>query len=150
MSSVILMVSHHLSNTHELYALIDTAVYCLSTFYVVSLDMRVKIVNTLCFRRQEEISTEKEEIDKQKKLLAKKRPSETGRKRSGVGAAAGQTTGLHNGTDTFVKPEPVATMSAQEYYEADEILKVPFRFFAFQGFFLWQDKLKGPDYLRGF
>ncbi|XP_073970562.1 tousled-like kinase isoform X2 [Rhodnius prolixus] len=91
-------------------------------------------------RRQEEISTEREEIDRQKKLLTKRRPSnsETGRKRAGsssgsnsVGGGGGLGGGsgsgvavLHNGTDTFLKPEPVPTMSAQEYYEADEILKL--------------------------
>lgn len=75
----------------------------------------------------------------------KKRPtnSETGRKRAGsqsgtVGVAAtavGQaavtgTAVLHNGTDaaTFLKPEALPTFSQQEYYEADEILKVsPFQ-----------------------
>ncbi|BES96708.1 S_TKc [Nesidiocoris tenuis] len=96
-------------------------------------------------RRQEEIAAEREEIDRQKKLLTKKRPtnSETGRgKRSGSsggaggagsggnslpgggGAGAGSQAVLHNGTDTFLKPDPVPTMSAQEYYEADEILKL--------------------------
>lgn len=41
-------------------------------------------------RRQEEISAEREEIDRQKKLLTKKRPSnaETGRKRNNLTAAA--------------------------------------------------------------
>lgn len=42
-------------------------------------------------RRQEEISTEREEIDRQKKLLMKKRPSnaETGRKRNNLTTAQG-------------------------------------------------------------
>ncbi|KAL1137881.1 hypothetical protein AAG570_009577, partial [Ranatra chinensis] len=81
-------------------------------------------------RRQEEITTEREEIDRQKKLLTKRRPSnsETGRKRSGSASAGGGGGGgsaaLHNGTDTFLKPDPISTMSAQEYYEADEILKL--------------------------
>uniref|UniRef100_A0A8D8ZN24 non-specific serine/threonine protein kinase n=1 Tax=Cacopsylla melanoneura TaxID=428564 RepID=A0A8D8ZN24_9HEMI len=36
------------------------------------------------------------------------------------------TSTLHNGTDTatFLKPEPLPGMSSQEYYEADEILKL--------------------------
>lgn len=100
----------------------------------------MKTKKIFCFRRQEEITAEREEIDRQKKLLMKKRPtnSETGRKRAGsqsgtagVGAAVGQATGtgaavLHNGTDaaTFLKPEALPTFSQQEYYEADEILKV--------------------------
>lgn len=72
-------------------------------------------------RRQEEIATEREEIDKQKKLLLKKRPSnsETGRKRSQPQSS------LHNGTEaTFLKPDAVPGYTWQEYYEADEILKV--------------------------
>jgi tousled-like kinase len=66
-------------------------------------------------------------------LLLKKRPSnsETARKRSntqqqqqqqqqGQGSAV-----LHNGTDaTFLKPDAIPGFSWQEYYEADEILKV--------------------------
>lgn len=72
-------------------------------------------------RRQEEIATEREEIDRQKKLLLKKRPSnsETGRKRSQPQSS------LHNGTEaTFLKPDAVPGFTWQEYYEADEILKV--------------------------
>lgn len=71
-------------------------------------------------RRQEEITAEREEIDRQKKLLVKKRPSnsEGGRKRN--------NSALHNGTDvTFLKPDAVpGSFTLQEYYEADEILKV--------------------------
>ncbi|KAF7987882.1 hypothetical protein HCN44_003745 [Aphidius gifuensis] len=73
-------------------------------------------------RRQEEITSEREEIDRQKKLLGKKRPpnSETSRKRSQTQPS------LHNGTEvTFLKPEAVTgPYTAQEYYEADEILKL--------------------------
>ncbi|XP_075237221.1 tousled-like kinase isoform X2 [Lycorma delicatula] len=96
-------------------------------------------------RRQEEITSEREEIDRQKKLLMKKRPtnSETGRKRAGSQSGSSATAGvlgvpavavppgsnqsaLHNGTDsaTFLKPDPLPGLSAQEYYEADEILKL--------------------------
>lgn len=75
-------------------------------------------------RRQEEITAEREEIDRQKKLLLKKRPSnsEGGRKRNNTTASSA----LHNGTDsTFLKPDAVpGSFSLQEYYEADEILKV--------------------------
>ncbi|KAF4520963.1 hypothetical protein B566_EDAN011599 [Ephemera danica] len=83
--------------------------------------------------RQEEITAEREEIDRQKKLLLKKRPSnsETGRKRSGsqgssAAAAAAAAAAMHNGgTDTtFLKPDAVREFSWQEYYEADEILKL--------------------------
>nr|CAD7425440.1 unnamed protein product [Timema monikensis] len=81
-------------------------------------------------RRQEEITSEREEIDRQKKMLLKKRPSnsETGRKRNTGQQSQGSTTTtaiLHNGTDaTFLKPDPVPGFSWQEYYEADEILKL--------------------------
>lgn len=104
------------------------------------------------FRRQEEITAEREEIDRQKKQLLKRRPtnSETGRKRAGsqsgsasnpgcvggsvsqqgnsnmAGGPPGSSTALHNGTDaaTFLKPDTLPGFSQQEYYEADEILKV--------------------------
>lgn len=86
-------------------------------------------------RRQEEITSEREEIDKQKKSLVKKRPinPESNRKRNSSTTAASPsssstTTNLHNGGDaTFLKPEPVAsssTFTLQEYYECDEILKL--------------------------
>ena len=86
-------------------------------------------------RRQEEITAEREEIDRQKKMLLKKRPSnsETGRKRSNSQQQQqqqqqqqGQASAiLHNGTDaTFLKPDAIPGFSWQEYYEADEILKV--------------------------
>lgn len=86
-------------------------------------------------RRQEEITSEREEIDKQKKSLVKKRPTntESGRKRNSSTttaspASTSTTTNLHNGGDaTFLKPEPVAsssTFTIQEYYECDEILKL--------------------------
>ncbi|XP_049867271.1 serine/threonine-protein kinase tousled-like 2 isoform X6 [Pectinophora gossypiella] len=84
-------------------------------------------------RRQEEITAEKEEIDRQKKLLFKKRPSNSegggGRGKRTSSAAAPPTPQpqpLHNGTDppTFLKPDPLPSMTWQEYYEADEILKL--------------------------
>lgn len=72
-------------------------------------------------RRQEEITAEREEIDRQKKLLGRKKPSnnESGRKRN-------STSALHNGTDSgFLKPDVVpGSLTHQEYYEADEILKL--------------------------
>lgn len=73
-------------------------------------------------RRQEEITAEREEIDRQKKLLMKKKPNSDVRKRNNSNASST----LHNGTDsTFLKPDAVpGSFSMQEYYEADEILKV--------------------------
>lgn len=86
-------------------------------------------------RRQEEITSEREEIDRQKKSLVKKRPTNTegGRKRntsttSSSTPAVASSSNLHNGGDTtFLKPEPVgnsSTFTLQEYYECDEILKL--------------------------
>lgn len=90
-------------------------------------------------RRQEEIALEREEIDRQKKSLVKKRPTNTeggGRKRNTsstssapVSTISSATSNIHNGGDaTFLKPEPVgpssSTFTIQEYYECDEILKL--------------------------
>ncbi|XP_065212403.1 serine/threonine-protein kinase tousled-like 2 [Planococcus citri] len=90
-------------------------------------------------RRQEELAAEREEIDRQKKLLAKKRPTtESGRKRASSSGAATNVPNnsgpgmLHNGTSsdgsnsgasTTPKPQENA-FTFQEYYEADEILKL--------------------------
>ncbi|XP_045530703.1 serine/threonine-protein kinase tousled-like 2 isoform X3 [Pieris brassicae] len=79
-------------------------------------------------RRQEEITAEKEEIDRQKKLLMKKRPSNSEGRGKRTSSVAAPTTPqpLHNGTDppTFLKPDPLPSLTWQEYYEADEILKL--------------------------
>lgn len=104
------------------------------------------------YRRQEEVAAEREEIDRQKKLLVKKRPSnETSRKRfsnnqtsstvpnssttqsasNNVSVVTNNNTVMHNGIDhsIFLKPDAVLsnTLTWQEYYEADEILKVTLR-----------------------
>ncbi|CAH1122501.1 unnamed protein product [Ceutorhynchus assimilis] len=75
-------------------------------------------------RRQEEITSEREEIDRQKKLLLKKRPSNS----EGGGRKRNNSSALHNGTTTdsgFLKPDAVpGSLTLQEYYEADEILKL--------------------------
>lgn len=111
----------------------------------------LSLIACYCFfiRRQEEVAAEREEIDRQKKLLLKKRPSnESGRKRlssstnsivpnasssatTSVGnSASNNNNALHNGIDhgIFLKPDSVLpnSLSWQEYYEADEILKVSF------------------------
>lgn len=91
-------------------------------------------------RRQEEITSEREEIDRQKKSLVKKRPTNTegGRKRnssttttapSPSSSTSSSLLAVTNGGDsTFLKPEPVGgsstTFTLQEYYECDEILKL--------------------------
>ncbi|XP_076266174.1 tousled-like kinase isoform X4 [Rhynchophorus ferrugineus] len=75
-------------------------------------------------RRQEEITAEREEIDRQKKLLLKRRPSNS----EGGGRKRNNSNALHNGTTTdsgFLKPDTVpGSLTLQEYYEADEILKL--------------------------
>jgi len=91
-------------------------------------------------KKQEEISAEREEIDKKRKLLAKKKPQdkEDGRKKNSSLAANSananhqsldqQQMGLHNGANseetTFIKPPPRDALTMQEYYEAEEILRL--------------------------
>ena len=130
-------------------------------------------------KRQEEIANEREEIDKKKKLLAKRKPQDSNgpsRKRSaanasgsgtnpnasanaggsGPGANSSSTSGVNSGSDSptgvgitrdpnsqgsnagaggalhngsveetmFTKPPPRDGMTMQEYYEAEEILKL--------------------------
>lgn len=88
-------------------------------------------------RRQEEIAAEREEIDRQKKVLMKKRPSnnEHSRKRNTSTSSTSTATAtgsaslnaaLHNGdSGGFLKPDAVAGgFTQQEYYESDEILKL--------------------------
>ena len=64
------------------------------------------------------LSASREELDRQKKILAKRKPTsaENARKRGGGGAQL-------NGGE-FVRPEDPGRLSGQEYYEADEIIKV--------------------------
>lgn len=98
----------------------------------------------IIYRRQEEITAEKEEIDRQKKLLFKKRPVNTeggggrGKRTASAAPSTPQPSPLHNGTDapTFLKPDPLPSMTYQEYYEADEILKVHSKFYMYQFSFL--------------
>jgi tousled-like kinase len=103
-------------------------------------------------KRQEEIGQEREEIDKRRKLLAKKKPQdeEKGRGKKGSGGGGAQTAannanhhsggnfgpqhqqhmgGIHNGgtsteETTFIKPPPRDALTMQEYYEAEEILRL--------------------------
>jgi tousled-like kinase len=102
-------------------------------------------------KRQEEIGQEREEIDKRRKLLAKKKPQDEekgrGKKGSGGGAQSASSNnannhnfgpqhqqqqhmgGIHNGAasteeTTFIKPPPRDALTMQEYYEAEEILRL--------------------------
>ncbi|XP_037085167.1 LOW QUALITY PROTEIN: serine/threonine-protein kinase tousled-like 2, partial [Pollicipes pollicipes] len=71
-------------------------------------------------KRMEDLSASREELDRQKKLLAKRKPTsaESARKRGG-----GAGTAQQNGGE-FVRPEDPGRLSGQEYYEADEIIKL--------------------------
>ncbi|XP_035709293.1 serine/threonine-protein kinase tousled-like 2 isoform X1 [Folsomia candida] len=76
-------------------------------------------------RRQEEISTEKDDIDRQRKLLGKRRPQIV----DGQGGSArkGRGNSAHNGSsDGFVKPGETKEreLTWQEFYESDEIFKL--------------------------
>ncbi len=105
-------------------------------------------------KRQESINNEREEIERKKKMLAKRKPTEAGhsnRKRaasqgnnggnnnatsSGTGSPGSSSTStsssasvqLHNGNSNdetlFTKPPPRDGMTVQEYYEAEEILRL--------------------------
>ena len=95
-------------------------------------------------RKQEAISAAREDIDRQRKLLMKKKPqseekSHRGRKSAGPStptnpgpsnpaAMFGQN---QNSADGFLKPEnprdkDATALTSQEYYEKEEILKVGF------------------------
>ncbi|XP_077514774.1 tousled-like kinase isoform X14 [Amblyomma americanum] len=81
-------------------------------------------------RKQEQIATEREEIERQRKLLCKKKPTTGQPKGKGAAANNGASTAsasLANGE--FVKPESPKDLSLlrltwYEYYEQEEILKL--------------------------
>ena len=85
-------------------------------------------------KRQEEIGQEREEIDKKRKMLQKKRPVDKESKKALAAAAnnAGKLDQSHNmlqnggGNDetTFIRPPNRDTLTMQEYYESEEILKL--------------------------
>lgn len=96
---------------------------------------------TELIRKQEQIAAAREEIERQRKLLGKKRPSLTTAKSktSGNGSTtlvsaitipgvtrsdsnSGSGSGLSNGD--FLKPESPKDLNWYEYYEQDEILKL--------------------------
>ena len=87
-------------------------------------------------KRQEELGTLREEIDRQRKLLCKRKPTGetptgTTRKRTAAGSGSSNsgssnsssTNNLLNGTETL-KGDLNRDFNIQEYYEAEEILKV--------------------------
>lgn len=75
---------------------------------------------TELLKKQEELSSEREEIDRQRKLLGKRKPNPQQHKnKSGNGGSAVNMT---NGTD-FAKAD-APSLNWQEFYEQDEILKL--------------------------
>lgn len=95
---------------------------------------------TELMRKQEQIAAAREEIERQRKLLGKKRPSlsVSGKAKAAIGGNGGPSTvgncsvaaiatntaaaALSNGD--FVKPESPKDLNWYEYYEQDEILKL--------------------------
>ena len=86
-------------------------------------------------KRQEEITQEREEIDKRRKTLQRKKPVDKETKRSAQANAAnnsGKFNESHNmlqnggGNDetTFIRPPARDALTMQEYYESEEILKL--------------------------
>ena len=86
-------------------------------------------------KRQEEVAHERDEIDKRKKMLQKKRPVDKESKKAAQAAAAnnsGKFDQSHNmlqnggGNDetTFIRPPARDALTMQEYYESEEILKL--------------------------
>lgn len=96
-------------------------------------------------KKQEEIGSEREEIDRKRKLLLKKKPATIdkegggGRKRAAaqsqnlntsiqMSSTPEQHINMNNGQNneetTFIKPPPRDILTMQEYYEAEEILKL--------------------------
>jgi len=86
-------------------------------------------------KKQEEIGQEREEIDKRRKQLSKKKPVDKETKRaaqaannSGGGGFDQHQVGLQNGQNseetTFIKPPARDALTMQEYYEAEEILRL--------------------------
>lgn len=104
---------------------------------------RLSLLRKELSKRQEELATLREEIDRQRKLLCKRKPcSETAtgssRKRAAAGSSSGgqsatgssgsnssgASTMLLNGTENLLKADLNRELNVQEYYEAEEILKL--------------------------
>lgn len=83
-------------------------------------------------KKQEQIAASREEIERQRKLLGKRRPNVTTAKagKSGNnGGNSGTTLGSASSSgslsnDAFLKPESPKDLNWYEYYEQDEILKL--------------------------
>lgn len=87
------------------------------------------MVPTICFsffniRRQEELQANKEEIDRQRKLLLKRKPVESGSNSRKRGANSSQSQVIGNLPNGLGGEHDHRDLTIQEYYESEEILKV--------------------------
>lgn len=76
------------------------------------------------FRRQEELQANREEIDRQRKLLMKRKPVEGGSNSRKRGANSNQGQGGGNLPNGLGGDHEHRDLTIQEYYESEEILKV--------------------------
>ena len=92
----------------------------------------------LHYRRQEELQANREEIDRQRKLLMKRKPVEGGSNSRKRGANSNQGGNLPNGLGG---DHDHRDLTIQEYYESEEILKVHCTgyYFYFILFFDWNN-----------
>ena len=75
-------------------------------------------------RRQEELQSNREEIDRQRKLLMKRKPVEGGSNSRKRGANSNQSQGGGNLPNGLGGDHDHRDLTIQEYYESEEILKV--------------------------
>ncbi|XP_003745176.1 serine/threonine-protein kinase tousled-like 2 [Galendromus occidentalis] len=87
---------------------------------------------TELLKKQEQVASEREEIERQRKLLAKRKPvgpAQAAKNQGGktVAAVTQQANGSTSGGGEFVKPESpkdTSRLTWYEYYEQEEILKL--------------------------
>ncbi|XP_071552356.1 serine/threonine-protein kinase tousled-like 1 isoform X3 [Panulirus ornatus] len=75
-------------------------------------------------KRQEELQANREEIDRQRKLLLKRKPSEGGSNSRKRGANSNQGQGAGNLPNGLGGDHDHRDLTIQEYYESEEILKL--------------------------
>ena len=82
-------------------------------------------------QRQEAVCSQREELERQRKQLTKRKPSSAGGQGQGGTGAGGkasrggkQATVAASGEDGFTKPSALMSLSPQEYMERDELFKI--------------------------
>ena len=82
-------------------------------------------------QRQEAVCSQREELERQRKQLTKRKPSSAGGQGQGGTGAGGkasrggkQATVATSGEDGFTKPSALMSLSPQEYMERDELFKI--------------------------